>query len=101
MEHPRLLPFTANEEVRGALARTGRTEDVQFSPEGLRLVLPGAIIDRLLILDVAIQRTPSFASKSKTRLENRNRTSRSSLRMDSAASRDSRCCTRACLHHHG
>jgi len=48
------IAFTANEDVRAAIARLGRTEDAQFSPDGRRLVLVGLRRNRLLILDLEI-----------------------------------------------
>jgi hypothetical protein len=50
----RSIPFVADEEVRAAIGRIGRTEDVQFSPDGARLAVVGHLSDRLLILDVEI-----------------------------------------------
>ena len=46
------VKFTAGEEVRAAIARIGRTEDVQFSPGGGRLAVAGFSENRLLILGV-------------------------------------------------
>lgn len=46
------VEFTAGEEVRAAIARIGRTEDVQFSPEGRRLAVAGFNENRLLILGI-------------------------------------------------
>ncbi len=47
-----LVEFTAGEEVRAAIARIGRTEDVQFSPEGGRLAVAGFNENRLLIFGI-------------------------------------------------
>jgi len=33
------LPFTASDQVRGAIASMGRTEDVTFSPDNRRLAI--------------------------------------------------------------
>jgi hypothetical protein len=49
------IPFTATDEVRAAIARIGRTEDVQFAPDRRRLALVGHIRNRLLILDVKLE----------------------------------------------
>ena len=46
------LEFTASEKVRSAIARIGRTEDVQFSPDGERLAVAGFRENRLLILGI-------------------------------------------------
>ena len=49
-EAPMFVKFTAGKEVRKAIARIGRTEDVQFSPNGGRLAVAGFNKNRLLIL---------------------------------------------------
>jgi hypothetical protein len=46
------IAFTAGDEVRAAIARIGRTEDLHFSPGGDRLALVGMIENRILLLDV-------------------------------------------------
>jgi hypothetical protein len=48
------VAFDASRPVLAALARIGRTEDVQISPDGTRLALPGFLTDRLLVVDLAI-----------------------------------------------
>ena len=48
----RSVAFSAARDVQAAIARIGRTEDVQFSPGGRRLALPGLKTNRLLVLDV-------------------------------------------------
>lgn len=47
-----LVNYTADEEVRAAIARIGRTEDVQFSPRGGRLAVAGFNENRILILGI-------------------------------------------------
>ena len=47
-----LIKFAAGKEVRAAIARIGRTEDVQFSPTGERLAVVGFNKNRLLILGI-------------------------------------------------
>ncbi len=47
-----LVEFTASKEVRAAIARIGRTEDVMFSPDGGRLAVAGFNENRLLILGI-------------------------------------------------
>jgi hypothetical protein len=52
IEVGRDIAFSAARDVQAAIARIGRTEDVQFSPDGRHLALPGLKTNRLLILDV-------------------------------------------------
>lgn len=47
------IEFRAEEDVRAALVAVGRTEDLQFSPDGRRLAIAGFSTDSILILDVA------------------------------------------------
>lgn len=44
--------FSAAEEVLKALAEVGRTEDIQFSPDGRRLAVAGLQENRVLILEI-------------------------------------------------
>ena len=46
------IEFTASDEVRATIARLGRTEDVQFSPDGGRLAVAAFNENRLVILEV-------------------------------------------------
>jgi DNA-binding beta-propeller fold protein YncE len=46
------VEYTGTEEVLKALADIGRTEDVQFSPDGKRLAIAGFYENRILILEV-------------------------------------------------
>ena len=46
------IEYTANADVRATISRLGRTEDVQFSPEGGRLAVAAFNDNRLLILRV-------------------------------------------------
>lgn len=46
------IAFAADDRVRAAITRIGRTEDAQFSPDGKRLALAGVTENRLLILEV-------------------------------------------------
>ena len=46
------VKFTAGKDVRTAIARVGRTEDVQFSPTGGRVAVAGFTENRLLILRI-------------------------------------------------
>ncbi len=46
------VEFTAGAEARAAIARIGRTEDVQFSPDGGRLAVAGFSENRILILGI-------------------------------------------------
>jgi hypothetical protein len=48
------LPFTATDDVRDALARIGRTEDVAFSPDERRLAIAGFTNGMCLLIDVAM-----------------------------------------------
>lgn len=48
------IGFTASDEVRAAIARLGRTEDVQFSPSGKQLAVAGFNENRLLILGIEV-----------------------------------------------
>ena len=48
------IGFTARSEVREAIARLGRTEDVQFSPSGKKLAVAGFNENRLLILGIDV-----------------------------------------------
>lgn len=45
------IEYTASEKTRAAIARLGRTEDVQFSPDGSRLAVAAFDQNRLLILE--------------------------------------------------
>ncbi|HET6564514.1 MAG TPA: beta-propeller fold lactonase family protein, partial [Xanthomonadales bacterium] len=58
---PRLqsLEFTTSNAVRDALAETGRTEDVRFSPDNRWLVLAGYGLQHLLVLSVRVQKGPT------------------------------------------
>ena len=49
------LELRASNAVRAALAGTGRTEDVRFSPDNRRLIVAGFGLNRLLILAIAIE----------------------------------------------
>jgi DNA-binding beta-propeller fold protein YncE len=51
------LEFKASNAVRSALAGTGRTEDIRFSPDNRRLVIAGYGLNRLLILQIGIEPT--------------------------------------------
>lgn len=46
------VQFSSSEEVVEGLAKIGRTEDLQFSPDGRRLAIAGLNEDRVLILEV-------------------------------------------------
>lgn len=46
------IEYSANDEVRAAISRLGRTEDVQFSPDGGRLAVAALNENRLLILEI-------------------------------------------------
>jgi len=46
------LPFTATEDVRSALARIGRTEDVALSPDERRLAIAGFSEAKCLVIDI-------------------------------------------------
>ena len=46
------VQFSGSDEVLRALAAVGRTEDVQFSPDGKRLAIAGFAESRILILEV-------------------------------------------------
>ncbi len=48
------LPFTATADVRAALGRIGRTEDVAFSPDNRRLALAGYAAGTVLLIDIAM-----------------------------------------------
>src|SRR6185436_19108085 len=48
------ISFSADEGVRSALERVGRTEDVQFSPSGRRVAVAGYKAHRVLVFDVLI-----------------------------------------------
>lgn len=47
-----LVEYSGTEEVLKALADIGRTEDVQFSPDGTRLAIAGFAESRVLVLEV-------------------------------------------------
>lgn len=46
------IEYSATDEARAAIARLGRTEDVQFSPDGSRIAVAALHENRLLILGV-------------------------------------------------
>jgi hypothetical protein len=46
------IEYSASDEVRAAISRLGRTEDVQFSPDGGRLAVAALNENRLLILEI-------------------------------------------------
>ncbi len=46
------VEYSGTEEVLKALADIGRTEDVQFSPDGKRLAIAGFYENRILVLEV-------------------------------------------------
>lgn len=48
------VAFSAGRDVRAAIARLGRTEDVTVSPDGRGLALPGLNVNRLLVLDMEV-----------------------------------------------
>lgn len=48
------VPFTATAEVRDALDRIGRTEDVAFSPDNRRLAVAGYAAGIVLLVDIAM-----------------------------------------------
>ena len=48
------IEVTASWEVREALARLGRTEDVKFSPSSTRLAIAGYARNRILVVEVDI-----------------------------------------------
>src|SRR6476660_5139985 len=48
------IAYSAPEGARAAISRLGRTEDVQFSPDGHRLVVNAFSENRLLILDIDV-----------------------------------------------
>lgn len=48
------LPYVADDASVSALARVGRTEDIQFSPDNRRIAIAGANEDRILILSVDV-----------------------------------------------
>ena len=49
------LSFAKTAEVSAALARLGRTEDLQFSPDGKRLAIAGFNKSRLLVIDLRFE----------------------------------------------
>lgn len=49
------FPFTASDDVRSAIDRLGRTEDLLFSPDNSRLAIAGMIENKILILDIEIK----------------------------------------------
>jgi hypothetical protein len=49
------LPFAATEDVRSALARIGRTEDVAFSPDERRLAIAGFHAGTCLVFDIEMR----------------------------------------------
>jgi hypothetical protein len=46
------IEYSAGRDAKAAISRLGRTEDVQFSPDGRRLAVAGHNENRLLILDI-------------------------------------------------
>lgn len=52
LEADRSVRFSARGDVRAAVERIGRAEDLCFSPDGTRLAIAGLAVERLLILDV-------------------------------------------------
>lgn len=52
----RIEPISSD-EVRSAIGRLGRTEDVHFSPDNRRLAIAGMLQNRILVLDVEIDLT--------------------------------------------
>ncbi len=50
------IGFEAPDEVRGALAALGRTEDVRFSPSGRRLAFACYALEQIAVADVTIRR---------------------------------------------
>lgn len=48
----RAVRFSARGDIRAAVERIGRAEDLCFSPDGKRLAIAGLSVERLLILDV-------------------------------------------------
>lgn len=46
------IGYSAESAVQAAIGRIGRTEDVQFSPDGSRLAVAGFTEDRILVLGV-------------------------------------------------
>jgi len=51
------IDFHASDEVRQALVRIGRTEDLAFSPDGRRLAIAGFARNRILVIDVELPET--------------------------------------------
>lgn len=56
---PTRARFEASEQVREALARIGRTEDIRFSPDNRLLAIAGFIEKKCLFLKVSIEQGPS------------------------------------------
>jgi DNA-binding beta-propeller fold protein YncE len=46
------ISYSASSDVRAAIDRIGRTEDVQFSPDGSRLAVAGFTENRILVLGI-------------------------------------------------
>ncbi len=52
LEADRSVRLSARGDVRAAVERIGRAEDLCFSPDGTKLAIAGLAVERLLILDV-------------------------------------------------
>ncbi len=48
------IDYDTTDEVRQAIARLGRTEDLAFSPDGRRLAIAGFARNRILVIDVEL-----------------------------------------------
>ena len=59
------LDYHASDDVRQALARIGRTEDLAFSPDGRRLAIAGFARNRILVIDMEL---PEAAPGARLRL---------------------------------
>jgi hypothetical protein len=55
------IDYDATDAVRQAIARLGRTEDLAFSPDGLRLAIAGFACNRVLVIDVEVPGATSGA----------------------------------------
>ena len=58
MSRAKQIPFTGSDDVLQALSRLGRTEDVQFSPDGRRLAIAGMLENKILLLDIRMELAP-------------------------------------------
>lgn len=61
-QEPDEVAYRMTDPIREALKRIGRTEDAQFSPSGRRVAIAGFGRQRILVLELTLELTPTSAS---------------------------------------